>query len=62
MEPGAPKPSIEFYTTVKPSDIHPWNGETFWYIPEGERIPVVVTRIAETDGSITIFPTPAVDL
>ncbi len=46
---------LEFYTTTPPTYANPGQSSVAWSLPEGETLDIVLSRIAETDGSVTIF-------
>ncbi len=46
--------AFEFYTTRAPDSVLP-SGETRWYFQDDGRLDITVTRIAHTDGSLTLF-------
>ena len=55
---GAEKPVIEFFTKQKPHNFNPGNGWVWWYAEEGTLVDIVVSRIANPDGSVLIFHFP----
>lgn len=56
LRAGASKPVIEFYTYEAPHNFNAGNGYVWWYGQNGSRMDIVLSRIAHTDGSLTIFP------
>lgn len=48
------KPVIEFFTRATPTNSHP-NGTVWWHMSEGSRLDIVVSRVANSDGSIDLF-------